>query len=886
MRAIDTRAAWALGLRDLRRYFHNPTGYVFLTLFIFLSAGSAFWRPRFFLNNLATLDQLNELFPYLLLLFVPALCMGIWSEERKQGTDELLLTLPITEREVIAGKFVAVLGIYGISLFLALSLAAVLFWLGRPDPGLLASNYLGYWLLGVLLIPLAMLGSLVSANATVAFVLGLIFCSVPVGVDLAAGGVSNTLARIVGPFSARTNFSDFSRGIVSLSGILYFLLIGLGALCLDMLVLSVRRWPEWDRPRLRHVLLRSIGVVMIIGSIILLAARAHARLDVTAGRIHSLSPETKRLLLGLSSDRPVFIQAFISPEVPEPYVQTREDLLSVLREIEAFGGSRVTVTVFITEPYSDQARFARDRYDIEPRSIVDLYAGEHASDVYLAAALTASPGGGDEQVIGFFDRGLSAEYELARAIRVVSRSQRKRVGLVDGDVKIFGGMDFRNNEARPAWEIVDELRKQYEIVELTPMSAIKEQVDALVVVMPSRLSQSEIDLVLQPIRRGTPTLVLLDPLPAVDIRLAPAAQLAEEVNPYRQEAVSVRRSFGDVRAMLRELGIDWVPARIGFDSYNPHPDMAQLPAEAVFVSAGNGNPHAFDRADSATAGLQEILFVYPGCLAPANSSRFAFEPLISTGPLSGVASFFDVVRPARSGLELTTSFTHRPGKEPNVLAAHVRTNLTNLTGGAALTDGARPVNVIAVADLDFIADNFFDIRAGTASDASFDNITFFLNAIDELVGDDSFIALRNHHVSRRALERVERETRGFMERRRREEQQADVDAQAALNEARERLKARIDEIDRRHDLDDEARQAMTRNLKETEDRRFRVLAANIQAEKNRRVLKSRETMESDTRRIRGVIRVVSVLAPPIPVLVVGIVIFYERRKRETLRTSR
>ena len=101
--------------RNVASYFNSVLGYLFIVVFVVAGAALAF-SPQFFTNNLATLDQLNEWFPMLLLFLVPAITMGAWSDEKRSGTEELLFTLPASDVEILLGKYLAVLSVYSVAL--------------------------------------------------------------------------------------------------------------------------------------------------------------------------------------------------------------------------------------------------------------------------------------------------------------------------------------------------------------------------------------------------------------------------------------------------------------------------------------------------------------------------------------------------------------------------------------------------------------------------------------------------------------------------------------------------------------------------------------------------------------------------------------------------
>ena len=895
----------ALAKRDLRLYFSSASGYVFITLFIFLSAAAAFWQDRFFLDNLANLDQLNGVFPFLLLLFIPALTMSVWSEERRLGTDELLFTLPATDLELVLGKYAATLGIYSASLVLSLSHVLVLFFLGSPDLGLMFGNYVGFWLVGAALIPVGMLASLLTVNMTVAFILGAVFCGAVIFVDTVVGSFSADAGRSAALLSVFTPFWDFAKGVLTLSGLLAFASVGGFFLYLNTLAASRRHWPrEADGlPMWSHHALRAVAIAVALVAANALVGRAPLRLDVTGERLSSVSAETRRLLAELPDDRPVFIQAFLSPTVPEPFVQARSNLIGMLEEIDALSGGKVQVLIEDTEPFTDAAVNAREKFGIRPRAMRDVAAGRaEINEVFLGVAFTA---GAAQQVIPFFDRGLPTEYEIMRTIRIVAGTERKRVGVVDTMVKIFGGQNLTSQQQMPRWSVVNELQKQYEVVEVNAEFPIPPDIDALIVALPSSMQTDQMTNVAAYIRQGKPAMILVDPLPAVNPTLAPTEWVGDG-NPLTYPPGQPRPGpRGNVRRWIADMGVDWEPTRIVWDSYNPHPDLSYMPSEVVFLGSGNENPDTFNPEADIAKDLQELVFLYPGFLGPGEDPDVEFEPLLRTGVVSGHSGYFTLVQQSFFGPQINPNPVRDQDDETYVIAARVRTlgapdeeaassetpdTDDAETPAAALTglsaDGDSPwptegpLNLVVIADLDFISEQFFQIRETAPANLNFDNVTFFLNAMDSLIEDNSFIALRSRRARHRTLERVEAQTAEFVEQRTLDEQQAETDAEQALTDAQSRLNERVAEVQNRDDIDAQAKQIMARNLEEVENRRLQVLSANIQTEKETQIRASLERMETQIRAIQSRIKTFAILLPPVPVLAFGVLIFVRRQRRE------
>jgi ABC-2 type transport system permease protein len=893
IRPFRANVIWAVFQRNFQSYFSNPTGYVFITLFVLASSILAFWTPEFFTSNLANLDQLNAYMPYLLLLFVPAITMSLWADERRQGTDELLFTLPAHDLDVVLGKYLAAVGIFTVALLFSTSHLLVLSYLGRPDLGVMFATYLGYWFMGAMLIAVGMVASLLSSNVTVAFILGALFCSLPIFVGKLGSSTAGNLRRQLEGWSVPSQFADFGDGVISLSAVFYFVSLAAAMIYLNMLLLGRRHWAggESSKGLGLHSAARLALLLVALFSANVLIEHWDRRADASSEGLNTLSAESIELIGKIPADRPVLIQAYYSPEVPSEYVEARNDLLRYLKEYQARSGGRIQLNLIPTEIYSEAAREAEKRFGIEPRRVFssDL-ARQSSSEIFLGVAFTS---GLEEVVIPFFDRGLPVEYELTRSIQVVSRSARKKVGILTTDAKLMGGFDQRSFGQTPEWSIVTELKKQYEVSTVAPDAPIATDLGVLLVAQPSSLTQPQIDNLTAYVKAGGPTLLLMDPFPIDNMQIAPEVPKAPPGGPFGGAQPEPK---GNLQPLLDLIGVDWPTTEIVWNSYNPHPQLADMPPEVVFIGRGSGEADAFNPDQAATSGLQEVVALFPGLLrSKSGGAGPEFTPLLRTSDQGGVIAWSEAAQQGFMGVSgVNPRRRHFASGAGYTIAARIK--------GAPEAEASKPkdeakkddkpadakpaeINVVAIADLDMVSEQFFEIRRRKIENLDFDNVTFVLNCVDVLAGDESFVALRKKRPQHRTLTAIEDQTRSFLEDLQKQTKVAEDAAKAKLDEAQKAFEKQVDQVRSRTDLDERTKEIMLTNLQDVAQRRLDVEKQKIEDEKLNSIREGKAESERKTRAIENRVRYLAAGVPPLPPLILGLLVLLSRLRRENLGAS-
>lgn len=237
----------AVTRRELYAYFATPLAYVFLAIFLVLTAVFTFYIGNFFERRQADLLPFFAFHPWLYLFLVPALSMRLWAEERKSGTLELLLTLPIRLRDAVIGKFLAAWLFSGLALLLTFPLVITVNWLGDVDNGAILAAYVGSWLMAGAYLAIGSCLSAATANQVIAFVLTavLLFLLVILGFPmvLAAfkGWAPGLLVDTVANLSFLTHYDAISKGVLDFGDVIYFLLMIAGGLAATAVVIDRKK---------------------------------------------------------------------------------------------------------------------------------------------------------------------------------------------------------------------------------------------------------------------------------------------------------------------------------------------------------------------------------------------------------------------------------------------------------------------------------------------------------------------------------------------------------------------------------------------------------------------------------------------------------------------
>jgi ABC-2 type transport system permease protein len=396
---------WTVMKKELRGYFNSAIAVIFLAVFLAFALGTFFGWEKFFARGLADLRPLFEWMPILLIIVVSALAMRMWSDERRTGTLELLLTLPVPRWQLVVGKLLAALVLIAVALALTFGLPITIARMGNLDLGPVFGGYLAALLLSAAYLAIGMCVSAATDNQIVAFVGTAALCSAAYGIGafggavgryLGLGELGNTVGRY---FGTGTRFESVARGVLDLRDLAYYGGIVCVGIALNVVLLQHMTWSRGPRGRTRRRA-AMLGVGLVLANAIALdvwmGPVRHARIDLTQGGMYSLSESTQKVLAGL--DERLLIRGYFSAQTHPKLTPLVPQLRDLLEEYKIGGGSKVRVEMIDPTGSDDAKREAKERFGIDPTPL--RFATQTEKSVINAYFAIAIEYGDQHAVIG------------------------------------------------------------------------------------------------------------------------------------------------------------------------------------------------------------------------------------------------------------------------------------------------------------------------------------------------------------------------------------------------------------------------------------------------------------------------------------------------------
>ena len=237
----------AIMKRELYGYFSTPVAYVFIVIFLFLTGVFTFYLGSFYDSNQADLDPFFRFHPWLYLFLIPAISMRLWSEERKSGTIELLMTLPVTITDAVVGKFLAAWCFSGIALALTFPMWITVNYLGDPDNTVILASYLGSLLMAGGFLAIGSCISALTKNQVIAFVISVVICFLfilsgfPLVLDLFRSWAPQVLINAISSISFLTHFDSITKGVIDIRDLVYYAVLIAWWLYANVVVIDMKK---------------------------------------------------------------------------------------------------------------------------------------------------------------------------------------------------------------------------------------------------------------------------------------------------------------------------------------------------------------------------------------------------------------------------------------------------------------------------------------------------------------------------------------------------------------------------------------------------------------------------------------------------------------------
>ena len=676
--------------RELKALFDQPIAYILLVVFTGVNALLFFREVE--LYNAASLRPMLDFLPWLLLFLVPAVTMRALAEDLRSGTLEVVLSQPVTELELLLGKYCGQVLFLLIALAITLTVPLGLALGTAPEFGIVVAQYVGAALLVAGLAAVGVWASSVSQNQITAFIVGVfvMFLLIFVGLDQLLVGLPPRLGAIAGALGVLSHFSQLARGVIDLRDALYFVTLAALFLVLAYFSLLSRKLTARGEA-LRRLRLGTVLLAVTVVVVNLFGRNIGGRIDLTPGRAFTLAPATRKLLSTLPDL--VTIKLFVSSALPKEIESTRRDVDDLLRDYRAAGHGKVKLV--IQDPSADSAAMREARSTgIPPVQFNVLGQGElQVKEGYLGLAVRYADG---VKTIPFIQQTSDLEYRLTSDIRALTHPEHSAVAF--GEIN-----DAAATRGRRSFEA---LREQLGATHTVGAFALTDSViapDVKVIAVagtPDSLTDAQLARLRAFLDRGGSLLVMASGMALSDrgpFALSRRVGWNELLKPY---GVAIASDMVYDLASNTQVGI---PAQFG----------QVLVAYPFWLRAlGTGR-------SPVNADLGSVMLPWASQIDTVKASA-SVTPLLVTSRAGGVQQTTAFIEP---GSQLS-----RDSLRPRVVAA--------LATLPAATSGAAPRGrVVVVGSADFASDHY--------ARNSPTNIVLVQNAIDWLAQDEGLIAIRS-----------------------------------------------------------------------------------------------------------------------------------------------